>query len=277
MRRRHVTPASSLQVEEDYGNSQQVDERKDPSYWKANLPSDDLENQMWGGQGVPDAPLISSPTSKFQKSWTKRDTDGEVTETANGDNVSPITDANNAKHNDNISMAMESASSPAIDEVILEDIVWKQRSGFGKYYMGILNHEWEQRRVALFASGKLRYYALKAPSSPKSAAKSSGQQQQQQQNVWEFNTEPRGELLLNSKIKVKSRRRSDNPGPTPFEIDIIQRGENSNNNHTMWRFCFISQSIQYDWLSYLNQKTKPEDDDEECYSDDSDDDSDDED
>lgn len=253
MRRRHVTPAS-IQVEEDYGS--QVDERKDPAYWKANLPTDDLENQMWGGQGVP-AP-VSSPTSKFQKSWTKRDQPdgaGEAPEAIDEDNASQTSDAN-AKHNDNISMAMEATPT---DEIILEDLVWKQRSGFGKYYMGILNHEWEQRRVALFASGKLRYYALTSPSSPKTAAKSG------QQNLWEFSSEPRGELLLNSKIKVKARRRSDNPGPTPFEIDIIQR----DTNHT-WRFCFISQSIQSEWMSYFYQKTKPADGEE--YSDDSDDD-----
>ena len=258
-RNRHVTLASA-QVEEDYGN--RGDDRKDPDNWRVNLPSDELEAVMWGGQGVP-AP-IPSPTPKFQKSWAKREqtTDGTGGDT-NGVDMNNIGQGDfNAQNNDNISMAIDSSMSPAsdspTDEMILDDIVWKQRSGFGKYYMGILNHEWEQRRVALFASGKLRYYAL-VVSSPRTAAKHADQ------NQWEFNTEPRGELMLNSKVKVKARRRSDSPGPTPFEIDLIQRETNE-----MWRFCFISQSIQAEWMSYFKQKTKPADGEDE-YSDDSDD------
>ena len=252
-RQQHVT-LPSAQVEEDYGSNTD-DDRKDPEYWRVNLPSDDLESLMWGGDGAP-APF-SSPEPKFQKSWAKRETNDEGSDDVDGEN-----NEENAQNNDNISMAIDTSvpstteTSPQ-DEIILEDIVWKQRSGFGKYYMGILNHEWEQRRVALFASGKLRYYALVA-SSPKTAAKN------QEDNPWEFSSEPRGELLLNSRVKVKARRRSDNPGPTPFEIDVIQRGTNN-----VWRFCFISQSIQAEWMSYLRQKTKPEDHEE--YSDDSDD------
>lgn len=251
-RQRHVT-LPSTQVEEDYGGSTESD-RKDPDYWRVNLPSDDLESLMWGEKGVP-AP-VASPSPKFQKSWAKRETDADGSDAANGDGSEDI-----AQSNDNISMAIDtSVPSTAQDEVILEDIVWKQRSGFGKYYMGILNHEWEQRRVALFASGKLRYYALVA-SSPKTAAKN------QEDNPWEFSSEPRGELILNSRVKVKARRRSDNPGPTPFEIDVVQRGTGD-----MWRFCFISQSIQSEWMSYLKDRTKLEDDEE--YPDDSDDDED---
>ena len=252
----HITLASA-QVEEDYGN--RSDDRKDPKYWRVNLPSDELENFMWGGQGVPTP--VSTPTPKFQKSWAKR----EYIDGLGDQNGVCITDIgqedSNVQNNDNISMAIDSTISSipnasTDDDMILDDIVWKQRSGFGKYYMGILNHEWEQRRVALFASGKLRYYAL-AVSSPRTAAKNADQ------NQWEFKTEPRGELVLNSKVKVKARRRSDSPGPTPFEIDLIHR-----ETHEIWRFCFISQSIQAEWMSYFKQKTKPADAE---YSDDSDD------
>ncbi|KAL3772973.1 hypothetical protein ACHAWO_010195 [Cyclotella atomus] len=248
-RQRHVTMAPTRVPQEDYGNTTD-DTRKDPDYWRVNFPSEELENLMWGGAGAP--VTVSSPT------WAKREADhdtGEGTE-----------DSGVHREETNISMAIDTSKTPDVeaphDEVILEDIVWKQRSGFGKYYMGILNHEWEQRRVALFASGKLRYYTLVA-NSPETAAKSS----HSDQNPWEFSTEPRGEWLLNSRVKVKARRRSDNPGPTPFEIDVIQRDTND-----MWRFCFISQSIQSEWMSYFKSKTKP-DDDEEC-SDDSDDDDD---
>lgn len=258
-RNRHVTLASA-RVEEDYG-SKDDDVRKDPDYWRVNLPSDELENLMWGEKGAP--ALTSSPNPKFQKSWAKREQPagaGEGTEDVNGER--DAMQDTNIRNNDNISMAIDTSTlsvpDAPPDEVVLDDIVWKQRSGFGKYYMGILNHEWEQRRVALFASGKLRYYAL-VTTSPKTAAKNP------EQNQWEFSTEPRGELLLNSKVKVKARRRSDSPGPTPFEIDVIQRDTNE-----IWRFCFISQSIQAEWMSYFKQKTKAADGEEE-YSDDSDD------
>ncbi|KAL7521906.1 hypothetical protein ACHAWX_006598 [Stephanocyclus meneghinianus] len=73
-------------------------------------------------------------------------------------------------------------------------------------------------------------------------------------------------MNLNSRVKLKSRRRSDNPGPTPFEIDVIHRDTNC-----IWRFCFISQSIQAEWMSYLKMTTRSVDG-EEVNSDDSDDD-----
>jgi len=47
------------------------------------------------------------------------------------------------------------------DKIILEGIVWKQRSGFGKFSFGILSDEWQQRRVVLYNSGILKYYTLK--------------------------------------------------------------------------------------------------------------------
>jgi hypothetical protein len=193
---------ASSRVEEDYGNNTD-DARKDPDYWRVNFPSDELENLMWGGAGAP--VTVSSPTPKFQKSWAKREADDEGED---NENNGVHREESSVRNNDNISMAIDISESAAEgtqhDEVILEDIVWKQRSGFGKYYMGILNHEWEQRRVALFASGKLRYYALVA-NSPKTATKSSNADQ----NTWEFSTEPRGEWLLSSRVKVKARRRSD--------------------------------------------------------------------
>ena len=47
------------------------------------------------------------------------------------------------------------------DKIQLEGIVWKQRSGFGKFSFGILSDEWQQRRVVLYNSGVLKYYTLK--------------------------------------------------------------------------------------------------------------------
>jgi len=236
------------QVEEDYGNSTQ-DDRYDPEYWRVDLPSNELEHVMWGGHGVP-AP-DTSPTPDFQKRWAKREDPTDAV----GANVETVKEVANVQNGDNISMAIDSSISSELDaltdEVILDDIVWKQRSGFGKYYMGILNHEWEQRRVTLFASGKLRYYAAKHA---------------EHSSSWEFSSEQRGEVLLNSRIKVKARRRSDTPGPTPFEIDLIQRDTNE-----MWRFCFISQSVQAEWMTYFNQNTKPVEGEEDEYSDDSED------
>ena len=133
--RSHVSLASP-HVEEDYGGKDD-DERKDPDYWRVTLPSDELDELMWGGQGVP-APATSS-TPKFQKSWAKKELTG-----ADEDRMDERAHADSeVQHNDNIYAAIDSNAFVADppDEVILEDIVWKQRSGFGKYYLGILNHE----------------------------------------------------------------------------------------------------------------------------------------
>ena len=62
------------------------------------------------------------------------------------------------ERSDNILSALEHPTVP--DEIILEEIVWKQRGGFGKFALNLLQHEWEQRRLTLFKSGKLRYYEL---------------------------------------------------------------------------------------------------------------------
>lgn len=129
------------QVEEDYGGNN--DERKDPDYWRVKLPSDELEILMWGGKGAPSP--ASSPAPKFQKSWAKREQFDQV-EGQNGHNKEngALEEGDDVQQNDNISSAIDSSApvpEATKDEVILEDIVWKQRSGFGKYSLGILKHE----------------------------------------------------------------------------------------------------------------------------------------
>jgi hypothetical protein len=55
-----------------------------------------------------------------------------------------LEEGDDVQQNDNISAAIDSSApvpEATKDEVILEDIVWKQRSGFGKYSLGILKHE----------------------------------------------------------------------------------------------------------------------------------------
>ncbi|KAL7458651.1 hypothetical protein ACHAWC_010300, partial [Mediolabrus comicus] len=195
-----------------------------------------------------------------------------------------------AERGDNILSALEHPTIP--DEIILEEIVWKQRSGFGKFALNLLQSEWEQRRLALFKSGKLRYYELPSTTTddnnnidgggvrydPKHAV-------DPEKSPWVL--EPRGEMnlrpnnntyddnstqhqhqengvlgnqvlkkmgslmqqnnhdaVLTDHVKVQARRRSEDPGPTPFEIDITRRD-------TTWRFCFASQSIQIEWLDML--------------------------
>jgi len=157
-------------VEEDYGDDNASPSNngaaKDPEYWQVKLPTDDLDHFMWGSSGAPPAALPALPP-KYQKNWASSDK-GE-----NGDNVGGSDecrgDADNSEDdahgNDNILSALETSpkdqkAPPAPDRIILEDIIWKQRSGFGKYSFGFLHHEWEQRRVVLFESGILRYYAL---------------------------------------------------------------------------------------------------------------------
>ena len=70
--------------------------------------------------------------------------------------------------------------------------------------------------------------------------------------------------MIDSRIKIKARHRSDEPGPTPFEIDVIQKDTNKT-----WRFCFISQPVQAEWMFKLKQMAKSSGGEEDC-SDDSD-------
>jgi hypothetical protein len=289
--------ARSLSAEEDYGDNIGSSSPKENNgnaaaaeYWQVKPPSDDLENLMWGSTGLP--PPVQSP--RFNKQWAKKGVEGNPDMSAAkscSSNAEGNDECNNSQANgndydttlessDNILSALENPTVP--DEILLEEIVWKQRSGFGKYALNLLQHEWEQRRLTLFKSGKLRYYELPSGDmegvtyDPKHAVDPG-------KSPWVFDVsqEPRGEMdlrpgsycniadyqqdsgnvlkrmgslmhqnsdalssSLTNNVKIQARRRSEDPGPTPFEIDIIRRD-------TTWRFCFASQSIQIQWLDLL--------------------------
>lgn len=259
-------------VEEDYG-------MKSPEYWRVSLPSDDLDHVMWGSSGVPPP---APPT--FVSPKHKTDTNGNFS-TTNIENIQ-------SEVQDNILSALEISGSneqiptPAPEKILLEDIVWKQRSGFGRYSLGFLHHEWEQRRVVLLESGILKYYALdkEVKYDPQNATNPS-------RSPWVYTTnqEPRGQIDLKDRTSkandlndnisgsssithsssfeegirrlgsfVPGKERAlnvggvtvqarESNGPTPFEIEITR-----NDNNQMWRFCFECQAVQFEWLSMLN-------------------------
>eukprot|EP00986_Skeletonema_menzelii_P007189 scaffold2808_cov143-Skeletonema_menzelii.AAC.7 len=291
----------SQATEEDYGdnicssssslNDNGIDAAAAAEFWQVKPPSDDLDNIMWGSTGLP-PPAQASP--RFNKQWAKKEVEGTLdTSSATKQCLSSVNedgDCNNtnntgtdadAERSDNILSALEHPAVP--DEIILEEIVWKQRGGFGKFAFNLLQHEWEQRRLTLFKSGKLRYYEL--PSDDMEGVKYDPKHAvDPDKSPWVFDSkqEPRGEMdlrpgtydnitdhpqdsgnvltrmgslihqnnsdtvtagLMNN-VKVQARKRSEDPGPTPFEIDITRRD-------TTWRFCFASQSIQIQWLDML--------------------------
>jgi len=296
----------------------------EPEPWRAPLPTNDLDRLMWGSEGVPPpaSPVRTDP--RYQRDWAASDEDAGRGAAAEGDAAhGGESGAGDDGDKDNIVAALDVAAqerppppaapppppppdddddlAPPDDEIVLEDIVWKQRSGFGKYSGGLLQHEWEQRRVVLFASGILRYYVLRRDMEgvtfdPRRAADPS-------KSPWVYDPaqKPRGEIDLRNRegedgggdhrpssfdkgmrrlaslgkgdkdasnvggVKVQARQRQSNPGPTPFEIDITRK-----DNNKAWRFCFLSQSIQIEWLSTL--KLMAASGDEEDDSHDSDDD-----
>ena len=258
-------------VQEDYGGNESFPAvaKKDPEYWRVSLPTDDLDYLMWGNAGVP-APSAIPP--KYQQNWARPEC-GKFFE-----DVGDCSDRGDAEqNNDTILAALETSGNdisppPITDKILLEDIVWKQRSGLGKYSFGFLMHEWEKRRVVLLESGLLRYYDLGKDGvkyDPLHAI-----DPQKSPWVYDANQEPRGQIYLKDRlctdgeedvgtplsptsvdkekspivggVTVHARDPRDDPGPTPFEIDITR-----NDNNESWRFCFECQSIQILWLSML--------------------------
>mmetsp|Transcript_1884 Transcript_1884/g.4061 ORF Transcript_1884/g.4061 Transcript_1884/m.4061 type:complete len:701 (+) Transcript_1884:51-2153(+) len=301
---RHATSLETDRpaVEEDYGDSEAPSSgaMKDPEYWRVRLPTDELDDLMWGSTGMPPPapPVLDSP--KYQKNWAGPEK-GEASDNVGSDECRGEADISEAEHekNDNILSALEISGKdqqlpPIPDKILLEDIVWKQRSGFGKYSFGVLQHEWEQRRVVLFESGMLRYYALKKDMEGGKYDPSHATDPSKSPWVHDANQEPRGEMHLNSTdnsddiggiepssssfdfgagmrrmsglvhekgpnvggATVHARERQGDPGPTPFEIDVTKK-----DNNEMWRFCFQSQSIQIQWLSMLKSVASDEGDD----------------
>lgn len=300
--KRHVSLAITS-IQEDYGTNNTAAKRQeeatqiknhDAQYWNVKLPSNELDDLMWGvGVGIP-PPAAMEP--RFQRSWAKKKKndvvavggegvdDGRGEETEEGASSSATIDTSEQQHHkqlqtksDNILSAIEEASKeiPPNETVILEDIAWKQRSGFGKYSLGILNHEWEQRRVTLLSSGKLRYYALPSDKTTEDSEAGLGPRGEMDLRTGHGGEVVGGGDLTNStspsrrssnasaanssssssssqlRVKIQARQRHENPGPTPFEIDITNRDSND-----VWRFCFQSQSIQIEWLSNLKRMAK---------------------
>ena len=278
--------AKSRATEEDYGDtvgtSSSSSKNRDAAsdFWQVKPPSDDLDNFMWGSTGLP-PPAEATP--RFNKQWAKKDSCGtsvgekEATNDRYKSQSNGKDTTSTVEKSDNVLSAIEHPTAP--DEIILEEIVWKQRGGFGKYALNLLQSEWEQRRLALFKSGKIRYYEL--PSNGMEGVKYDPKHAvDPDKSPWVFDSkqEPRGEMDLRPEsysssnlyqdggnvlkrmgnlisndsvssssikpVKVQARKRSEEPGPTPFEIDITRRD-------STWRFCFSSQSIQIQWLDML--------------------------
>ena len=279
------------------------------SFWKVALPSDDLDQLMWGSEGKPELSKRNSVTPRFQRNWGNRsspekeangvgsnqadqagggtvedreEVDDVLGSTERSDNLGFLAGETTATADDSSKdAASKSEKLEDNDRIILEDIVWKQRSGFGKYAVGLLSHEWEQRRVALFESGLLRYYSLPKDMegvrydpqnavdpnrSPwvydsnqlargemdlvyrKQRCESSSTKRSLASNI----TKPLSNLMSNNEsaggagVTIQARQRYDDPGPTPYEIDITRK-----DNKEMWRFCFQSRAILIQWLATL--------------------------
>lgn len=233
-------------MEEDYGA------RRDSEYWHVRLPTDDLDQFMWGQSGVPTV-TPSAIHPKYQQDWARPENSGKAVEDA------PSLAA--SETSDNVFAALETSGNndnsppPIPDKILLEDIVWKQRSGLGKYSFGLFMNSWEKRRVVLFESGVLKYYELGMEGEKCDPSKALDLRK----SPWIYDGyhEPLGELHLIGRectdsdsdeggVIVEARDTPDDPGPTPFEIDVTK-----NDSNDMWRLCFECQPIQILWLSML--------------------------
>ncbi|KAL9182852.1 hypothetical protein ACHAXT_004131 [Thalassiosira profunda] len=192
-----------------------ADAAKDPGeYWQVKPPTDDLDRLMWGDScAPPDAP---SPKPKYQKDWApsspKRSKSRDADDSEDGEGGSDAGEDSADDDRDNIIAALEISAkdmkpppSPpknAFDKILLEDIVWKQRSGFGKYSVGIMQHEWEQRRAVLFASGMLRYYSLKRDMEGVKYDPKHATDPDKSPWVYDPEQEPRGEMNLRAPVSL---------------------------------------------------------------------------
>lgn len=184
------------------------DSAVDPEeYWaQVKFPTDDLDQFMWGSEGIPPPAPPISKSPKYQKKWAKEEEVEEGKDNVEDNGSGAGRDNGTTEKNDNIILALEESAKdakppPVPDNILLEDIVWKQRSGFGKYSIGLLNHEWEQRRVVLFESGILRYYEL--PKNLEGVHYDPSHATNPEKSPWVYDSEqePRGEMDLNPVIK----------------------------------------------------------------------------
>jgi hypothetical protein len=256
-------------VEEDYGA------RRDPEYWHIRFPTDDLDRFMWGESGVPS---VSTKAVK-QQDWSDNNQSdnyhcGDSSNSVMED--SPSLAASETSLDNVVFATLESpgnnstssTESPLPDKILLEDIVWKQRSGLGKYSFGLFMDAWEKKRVVLLDSGLLRYYDVDMDGVNSNDPKSTLDPQKchtKQVPLGEIDLKCHRECTdddcesspqsrYSDGVTVQARDRPDDPGPTPFEIDITR----SESNEILWRLCFESQSIQILWLSTLKSMTPVE-------------------
>lgn len=254
-------------VEEDYGA------RRDPEYWHIRLPTDDLDRFMWGETGMPSVSTKSIKPPRYQQEWsdnTQSDNyhcGGRVMEdlpslAASETSLDNIVFATLESPGNNSTNSTNSTESPLPDKILLEDIVWKQRSGLGKYSFGLFMDAWEKKRVVLLDSGVLRYYDVgdmdgvkHDPSNALDHQKPLGEIDLNcHRDCTDDDCESSPKSRYNDGVTVQARDRPDDPGPTPFEIDIAR----SESNEILWRLCFESQSIQILWLSTLKNMTPVE-------------------
>ena len=261
-------------AQEDYGV-------KPPEYWRVSLPSNELDFVMWGASGVPPPPApppkAVSPKRTISNVQTASANDIEIQ-----DNILSALE---------ISRSNEKNTTPASDKILLEDIVWKQRSGFGRYSLGFLHHEWEQRRLVLCESGILKYYALEKEAVVYDPLHSTDPKK----SPWVYNIhqEPRGQIDLKPPKKgitndsdnivagdsishassfeegmrrltsfVPGKEKGLNTGGVTVQARSERQGNpgptpfeveiTRNDNNQMWRFCFECQAVQIEWLSMLN-------------------------
>lgn len=264
-------------VEEDYGARRA---RRDPEYWHIRLPTDDLDRFMWGETGIPSVSNKSVKSPQYQQDWSDNIQSenyncGDSSNLVIGDSPSLAASETSL---DNVFATFESpgnnstnsTESPLPDKILLEDIVWKQRSGLGKYSFGLFMDAWEKKRVVLLDSGVLRYYDVDDMDGVKHDPNNA---LDPQKIIYYTKQVPLGEIDLNCHrdctdddcesspqsryndgVTVQARDRPDDPGPTPFEIDITK----SESKEILWRLCFESQSIQILWLSTLKNMTPVE-------------------
>mmetsp|Transcript_61052 Transcript_61052/g.72489 ORF Transcript_61052/g.72489 Transcript_61052/m.72489 type:complete len:625 (-) Transcript_61052:146-2020(-) len=194
--------------------------KEESKFWTSvGLPNDDLEKVMWGKEGLP-PPTGRTSSSSSSSSIVMRKSSSQKSDNpflVDGHDVFSDSDGEegmfmNDKKNDNGGADIENG---------LMDIVWKQRSGFGKLSM----YNWEQRLLVL-DGGRLLYFKIDEEGNPVSKS--------------------RGQLDLRcskeDEEKVTVETKGDGSAPLDFEI-IVKKGES-----VTWRFAFDSGLKQKKWL-----------------------------
>jgi len=205
--------------------------------------------------------------------------------------TSTAINGNNDVGNNTSSYTSLSDLEQPVDKIILEGIVWKQRSGFGKFSFGILSDEWQQRRVVLYNSGILKYYTLKKDMEgvkydPTNATIDPDK------SPWVYDDDNNQEVRGVMDIKFRRKHKDDvtsslldiGEGMRRLGSSIVPTATNNNNNspnnvggvtiqgrertadvgptpyeidiirkdtNEMWRFCYPSQAMQIEWLTML--------------------------